>query len=71
MYIETDIDEHVDICLEKSNSASCSSFASFVKRKKFSTLQIPDSHFEKKNTQSEHIIAYFEYFFTCHYSKAV
>ena len=48
MYIETDIEEHVDICLEKSNSASCSSFASFVKRKKTSTLQIPDSHFEKK-----------------------
>ena len=35
------------------------------------TLQIPDSHFEKKNTQNEHIIAHFEYFFTCHYSKTV
>ena len=32
-------------------------------------LQIPDSHFEKKNTQNKHIIAHFEYFFTCHYSK--
>ena len=32
-------------------------------------LQITDSHYEKK-TQNEHIIAYFEYFFTCHYSKA-
>ena len=32
-------------------------------------LQIPDSHFEKKNTQNEHIIAHFEYFFACHYSK--
>ena len=32
---------------------------------------IPDSHFEKKNTQNEHIIAHFEYFFTCHYSKTV
>ena len=35
------------------------------------TLQIPDSHCEKKNTQNEHIIAHFEYFFTCHYSKTV
>ena len=36
------------------------------------TLQIPDSHFEKKkNTQKEHIIAHFEYFFTCYYSKTV
>ena len=26
-------------------------------------MQIPDSHCEKKNTQSEHIIAHFEYFF--------
>ena len=34
-------------------------------------LQIPDSHYEKKNTQNEHIIAHFEYFFTCHYSKTV
>ena len=25
----------------------------------------------KKNTQNEHIIAHFEYFFTCHYSKTV
>ena len=33
-------------------------------------LQITDSHYEKK-TQNEHIIAYFEYFFTCHYSKTV
>ena len=37
----------------------------------YRTLQIPDSHFEKKNTQNEHIIAHFEYFFTCHYSKTV
>ena len=35
------------------------------------TLQIPDSHFEKKNTQNQHIIAHFEYLFTCHYSKTV
>ena len=35
------------------------------------TLQIPDSRYEKKNTQNEHIIAHFEYFFTCHYSKTV
>ena len=34
-------------------------------------LQIPDSRYEKKNTQIEHIIAHFEYFFTCHYSKTV
>ena len=25
----------------------------------------------KKKTQNEHIIAHFEYFFTCHYSKTV
>ena len=25
----------------------------------------------KKNTQNEHLIAHFEYFFTCHYSKTV
>ena len=35
------------------------------------TLQIPDSHYEKKNTQNEQRIAHFEYFFTCHYSKTV
>ena len=35
------------------------------------SLQIPDSHYEKKNTQNELIIAYFEHFFTCHYSKTV
>ena len=39
--------------------------------KKQTTLQIPDSHYNKKNTQNEHIIANFEYFFTCHYSKTV
>ena len=33
-------------------------------------LQIPDSHFEKGNTQNGQIIAHFEYFFTCYYSKA-
>ena len=32
----------------------------------FSALLIPDSRYEKKNTQNEHIIAHFEYFFTCH-----
>ena len=35
------------------------------------TLEIPDSHYEKKNTQNEDITAHFEYFFTCHYSKTV
>ena len=34
-------------------------------------LQIPDSRYEKKSTQNEHIIAHFEYFFTCHSSKTV
>ena len=29
-------------------------------------LQIPDFRYEIKNTQNEHIIAHFEYFFTCH-----
>ena len=37
MYVETDIEAHVDICLEKSNSVSCSSFASFVERENFSS----------------------------------
>ena len=36
-----------------------------------SALQIPDSHYQKKNTQNEHIISHFEYFFTCHYSETV
>ena len=36
-----------------------------------STLQIPDSSYEKRNTQNDHIISHFEYFFTCHYSKTV
>ena len=35
------------------------------------TLQILGSRYKKKNTQNEHIIAHFEYFFTCHYSKTV
>ena len=35
--VETDIEVHVDICLEKSNSASCSSFASFAERENFSS----------------------------------
>ena len=34
-------------------------------------LQIPDCHFEKKNSQNDPIIFHFEYFFTCHYSKTV
>ena len=34
-------------------------------------LKIPDSCYEKKNTQNEHIIAHFEYFFTCHYSETI
>ena len=36
MYIETDIETHVDICLEKTNSVSYSSFTSFVERENFS-----------------------------------
>ena len=35
------------------------------------TLQIPDSHFEKRNTENELIIVHIEYFFTCHYSKTI
>ena len=35
------------------------------------TLQIPDSCYEKKNTQNEHKIAHFEYFFNYHFSKTV
>ena len=37
MYLETDIEAHVDICVEKPNSASCSSFASFLERENYST----------------------------------
>ena len=40
-------------------------------QKSVNSLQISDSRYEKKNTQNEHIIAHFEYFFTCHYSKTV
>ena len=36
MYVETDIEAHVDICLEKYNSVSCSSFASFAETENFS-----------------------------------
>ena len=32
-------------------------------------MQILDSHYEKKNTQNEDIIAHFKKFFTCHYSE--
>ena len=37
----------------------------------YSTLQIPNAHYEIKNTQNEHIIAHFKHFFTCYYSKNV
>ena len=36
MYIETDIEAHVDTCLEKTNYVSYSSFKSFIEREKFS-----------------------------------
>ena len=39
--------------------------------KLWSTRQIPDSRYKKKNTQNEHIIAHFGHFFTCHYIKTV
>ena len=35
------------------------------------TLHIPDARYEKKYIENEHVIAHFEYFFTCHYSKTV
>ena len=35
------------------------------------TLQVPDSRYEKENTENEYIVAHFEYFFTCHYIKTV
>ena len=35
------------------------------------TLQISDSCYEKKITRNEQVIAHFEYFFTCHYSKTL
>ena len=40
-------------------------------QKSVNSLQISDSRYEKKNTQNEHIIAHFGYFFTCHCSKTV
>ena len=43
----------------------------FMMSAKSLSLQIPDSRYEKKTTQNEHIIAHFEYFFTCHYSNTV
>ena len=36
MYIETDIEAHLDICLEKTNAVSYSSFTSSVERENFS-----------------------------------
>ena len=42
-----------------------------VKTCQIFTLQVPDSRYEKTNTQNEHIIAHFKYFFTCHYNKTV
>ena len=36
MYIKTDTEAHVDICSEKSNSVSCSTFTSYVERENFS-----------------------------------
>ena len=37
MYIETNIEAHVDICLEKKNSVSYSSSGSFIKKEHFSS----------------------------------
>ena len=37
MYVETDIEAHVDICLEKYNYLPCSNFASFAEREDFSS----------------------------------
>ena len=37
----------------------------------FPSLQVPDSHYEKKGTQNKHTITHFQYFFTCPYSKSV
>ena len=34
-------------------------------------MQIPKPHYETKNTQNDHIIAHFDYFFTCHNSKTI
>ena len=52
---------------EKQNlkNVTAGSYSAF----KLSTLQIPNSHYEKKNTWNDHIIANFEFFFSCHYSK--
>ena len=35
------------------------------------TLQIPDYHYEKKDSQNKHIIAHVEYAFIFHYSQTV
>ena len=36
MFIETDVEAHAHICLEKNNFVSYSSFTSFVERENFS-----------------------------------
>ena len=48
-------------------------FSKFGKNIWFLTNHNANSWFSfwEKNTQNEHIIAHFEYFFTCHYSKTV
>ena len=41
-------------------------------RSLYRARQIPDSYYEKKKyTQNKHLVAHFEYFFTCHHSKTV
>ena len=53
MYVETDIEAHVDICLEESNSVSCSSFSSFVKRENFSSKDNAKCKLENVNCSLE------------------
>ena len=49
MYLETDIEARVDICLEKSNSVSCSSLAIFVEREIFSSKDKKLFNFRRSN----------------------
>ena len=47
-----------------ANSNVCRSYRGKTARGEPHPLQISDSDYEKKDTQNEHAIAHFEYFFT-------
>ena len=60
--IETDIEAHMDICLEKFNSVSCSSFASFVERENFS-IKDKKVFNARRNNSVKDVLAKCELFF--------